>query len=59
MWGGVIMDLLNLRKIAGLTQVEVAVKVGVSLTSYQLWEKGVSKPNEENLKKLKDVLGVR
>ena len=41
-----------------LTQTQVAVMVGVSLTSYQLWEKGVSSPNEENKEKLYKVLGV-
>jgi len=49
-------NLKEARKTKGMTQTEVAVAVGVSLTSYQLWERGVSKPNSENEVKLKDVL---
>jgi transcriptional regulator with XRE-family HTH domain len=48
--------LKAIRKELGFTQIEVAKKVGVSLTSYQLWERGVSKPNEENMKKLERAL---
>jgi transcriptional regulator with XRE-family HTH domain len=53
-----MIDLKNLkteRKAMEMTQIEVAKKVGVSLTTYQLWERGVSKPNEENLVNLKKV----
>lgn len=53
------MNLKQHRKRMNLTQTEVARKVGVSLTSYQLWERDVSKPNEENLKKLKEVLQIK
>jgi len=49
-------NLKESRKNKGMTQSEVAVAVGVSLTSYQLWERGVSKPNPENEVKLKTVL---
>jgi transcriptional regulator with XRE-family HTH domain len=40
-----------------LTQADVALAVGVSLTTYQLWEKGVTTPTPENMIKLKKVLG--
>ena len=50
-------SLKQKRKDLDLTQGELAVKVGVSLTTIQLWERGVSKPSEENLKKLNKVLG--
>jgi transcriptional regulator with XRE-family HTH domain len=50
-------NLKGLRTEKGLTQIDVAVKVGVSLTSYQLWERGASEPSPENLKKLEEVLG--
>lgn len=49
----------NLKKIRtelGMTQVEVARKVGVSLSGYLLWERGVSNPTPENEKKLRKVL---
>lgn len=52
------MDIKKLREAAGLTQVEVAVKVGCSLSSFRLWEAGVTTPNDENMKMLKEVLGV-
>ena len=52
------MDIKKLRKDKNLTQIQVAVMCGVSLTAYQLWEKGVNTPNEENMIKLKKVLGL-
>ena len=42
-----------------LTQVDVALAVGVSLTTYQLWERGVTKPSPENTKKLEKVLNKK
>lgn len=44
------------RKEKKLTQSEVAKAVGVSVNAYQHWERGTSQPNEENAKKLNDVL---
>ena len=46
------MDIKKLRKEKGMTQIEAAIKSGVSLTTFQLWERGVTTPNEENMKKL-------
>ena len=51
-------NLRELRKEAGLTQMMLAVKVGVSLMTIQLWERGVTTPKEENLSKLREVLNV-
>jgi len=48
----------ELRKANKLSQVELARRVGVSITSIQLWEKGGMKPNEENLVKLKKALNI-
>ena len=42
-----------------LTQADVALAVGVSLTTYQLLEKGVTTPTPENLKKLNEVLRLK
>jgi len=50
------MDIKEQRKRLGLTQIELAVKVGVSLMTIQLWERGAMKPNPENFQKLQDVL---
>lgn len=51
-------NLKELRKAAKLTQVELAVKVGVSLMTIQLWERQVTTPKDENLKKLKEALNI-
>ena len=52
------MNIRQLRRDLKLSQSELAVKCGVSLTTIQLWERSVSKPNEENLIKLKKALKV-
>ena len=56
------MNLDKLKEIRlekGMTQIDVAIKVGVSMTSYINWEKRANNPSEENLQKLKEVLGVK
>lgn len=53
------MNLKEIRLIKGLGQAEMAIKVGVSLSSYRMWEKGVTKPNDENMVKLQEVLNVK
>jgi len=50
------MKLFEKRTELGLTQTEVARKVGASLSSYRLWEAGVTTPKPKNLEKLKKVL---
>ncbi len=50
------MDIKKLRKEKGLSQMKLAAKVGVSLTTVRNWEYKASDPNEENRKKLKEVL---
>ena len=52
------MNIKKLRKKLNLSQSDLAVKCGVSLTTIQTWERGVSTPSEENLKKLKKALRV-
>ena len=51
-------NLRELRKAANLTQMELAVNVGVSLMTIQLWERKVTTPKEENLNKLKEALNI-
>ena len=51
-------NLKELRKAAKLTQMDLAVKVGVSLMTIQLWERKVTTPKKENLNKLKEVLNI-
>ena len=50
--------LKKLRKDAGLTQVDVAEKLGISQPAYASWERGVKKPTQENLVKLSKILYV-
>ena len=47
-----LMKLKKMRKVHELTQLDVALGVGVSLMTYQLWERGANNPNPENLEKL-------
>ena len=51
-------NLKELRKAAKLTQMDLAVRVGVSLMTIQLWERQVTTPKEENLNKLKEVFDI-
>ena len=41
-------NLKQIRKSLGLSQMDLAQKVGVSLVTIQLWERGISRPNEAN-----------
>ena len=50
--------LKELRRQVGLTQVEVAEKLGISQPAYASWERGVKKPTQENLVKIAQVLNV-
>ena len=50
--------LKNLRKKVGLTQVDVAGKLGISQQAYASWERGVKKPTQENLVKIAQMLNV-
>ncbi len=50
------MNLKEIRKANGISQMKLARKVGVSLLTIQLWENGVSNPNKDNEEKLKKVL---
>ena len=46
------------RKALGLTQIEVALAVGVSINSIKLWEHGGVRPTEDNERKLREALGL-
>lgn len=50
--------LKDLRKQVGLTQVDVARKLGISQQAYASWERGAKKPTQENLVKIAQVLNV-
>ncbi len=50
--------LYNLRCSAGLSQTEVANKVGVTNKSVSKWENGATKPSTNVLRKLADLFGI-
>ena len=49
----------NARKSLGLTQRQLAEKIGVSNTSISNWEKGLSRPDADLIQKLCDVLQLQ
>ena len=51
-------NMLQLRKMAGLTQEELAEKIGVSRQSLSKWEKGESIPDLENAASIAQALGA-
>lgn len=48
----------ELREEAGLTQFQLALKVGVTPTTVSAWERGVYEPRASQLRKLAEVFGV-
>lgn len=52
-------DLKGLRNIAGLTQAELAEKVGVSENTIQNWENGKTIPKGDNLNQYLSALGIK
>ena len=50
--------LKELRKQAGLTQVELAGKLGIVQSSYADWERGKKKPTQANLVRIAQILNV-
>lgn len=46
------------RKDIGLTQVDIASRLGISQQAYASWERGVKKPTQENLVKIAQILDV-
>ena len=49
----------NARKALGLTQRQLAEKIGVSNTSVSNWEKGLSRPDADLIQKLCQVLHIQ
>ena len=50
------MNLKEIRKENGLTQIDMAKKLKVSLNTYILWERGANNPNEENQQKIDQLI---
>ena len=49
--------LRKLRKSRGLTQMEVAEKLGVDQSAISCWERGLYSPTKANLKAMSDLYG--
>lgn len=50
--------LRGLRVGAGLTQGQLANKLGVTIASVSRWENGQAIPSPRNIKKMADMFGV-
>ncbi|MCR5705172.1 MAG: helix-turn-helix transcriptional regulator [Eubacterium sp.] len=51
-------NLKTARERKGLSQKEVAEKIGVAKSTYSLYESGNREPNVQTIKKISDVLSV-
>ena len=51
-------NIKKARLDAGLTQIEVAEKLGVAKAQYARWENGGRNPKDETVKKLAEIFGV-
>lgn len=51
-------NLMILRNIHGLSQAEIAEKIGISRQAYAKWESGASLPDIEKCKRLADIYGI-
>ena len=51
-------NLKDIRKRVGLTQLQLAEKIGLSLGTIRNWEQGVNVPKYPAMKTLSETLGV-
>ena len=51
-------NIKKARLDAGLTQIEVAEKLGVAQAQYARWENGGRNPKDETVKKIAEIFGV-
>lgn len=52
------MNFKKIRKDFKLTQIKAAIKVDVSLSTWRMWEAGVTTPNKSNMEKLKKIFDI-
>ena len=52
------MRIKEIRKLKGLTQKDIATKIGVKTTTFSRYERGTLFPNSNLLKQIADILGV-
>ena len=53
-----VKNIRSLRKGAGMTQKELADKLGVTITTVSRWEKGDYVPSPRYIKQMADMFGV-
>ncbi len=46
------LNLKELREKEGMTQIDVANAIGVSVGAYRIWEQGGGNPKQENLDRI-------
>jgi DNA-binding transcriptional regulator YiaG len=51
-------NLKAMRQKYNLTQISVAKAIGVSINTVAKWENNVSKPSDDNMKKLDDMFST-
>lgn len=51
-------NIKKARLDAGLTQLEVAEKLGIAQAQYARWENGGRNPKDETVEKLSEIFGV-
>lgn len=54
-----LTELKRIRKAKGLTQKDVAEKLGIATHSYTRYECGVRRPNIDTLLKIANILDVK
>ena len=54
-----LTELKRIRKAKGLTQKDVAEKLGIATHSYTRYECGVRRPNIDKLLKIANILDVK
>lgn len=50
------MNLFERRKLLGISQINLATELGVSVMTVQLWERGATTPSPENQQLLENTL---
>lgn len=51
-------NLKAIRQKYNLTQISIAKAIGVSINTVAKWENNVSKPSDDNMKKLEDMFST-
>jgi transcriptional regulator with XRE-family HTH domain len=51
------MTLRDLREAAYLSQMELAIRVGVTTSTISTWERGIKRPALANIRRLAEIYG--